>query len=288
MLADDVRAVLTLRDPIFDGGLAALVAPVGWRRLAPAGISRDGYSTARVLADDVAVPRRCLARVPAGDAEEVIHVDAFGSPVPRRYLDMGVAESTVPVPRVEAALRSGLAVLATVPAALHAVQSLVVSFHAIGAGDPSLDVSFSDPEVPFSIFVGVHEQSVPDEALRIAEAVLHEAMHLQLSLVEDVVPLVSGGHERWLSPWQGRPRPVQGMLHAIYVFRAIHSFLSAHLETLDPVASTATYVRGRLEAISCEIAGAADAVRSEELTSDGRALMRRLLDGSASPPPAVV
>ena len=55
-------------------------------------------------------------------------------------------------------------------------------------------------------------------------------MHLQLTLIEGAVPMVAGTGDTLHSPWQGRMRPVQGILHGLYVFRVIQDFHRALLE----------------------------------------------------------
>ena len=84
------------------------------------------------------------------------------------------------------------------------------------------DVSHSDPELPFAIFISLPRVSEADAAARVAEAVLHEAMHLQLTMIEHWVPLVADDVQGGYSPWKHGFRPVGGLLHGLYVFAVIH------------------------------------------------------------------
>ena len=62
------------------------------------------------------------------------------------------------------------------------------------------------------------------DALRVAESLVHEAMHLQLTLIERLLPLVEESDQTYFSPWKGTQRPPRGVLHALYVFRVLDSF----------------------------------------------------------------
>ena len=55
---------------------------------------------------------------------------------------------------------------------------------------------------------------------RVAEALVHEAMHLQLSLLERRIELVESDRTKAVafSPWRNSERDVQGVIHALYVF----------------------------------------------------------------------
>lgn len=274
MTSDDVRRALETPGPVLDPWLASVLAPVGWRRLAVAGIDRDDYSTLRALAGGSSPERVITDVVPFPARDAAVRVEAFSEGLPMRYASQGVEEARASPQRVRSSIAAGLEELAGSREATEIVAAMVQSLHPLHVADPAYDVSYSDPEVAFSIFLGIHEAPVEHEGLRIAEAMLHEAMHLQLSLAEDVVPLVAGAEERWTSPWRRQPRPAQGVLHGLYVFRAIAEFLSAVLTNGDQ--DRAAYVSCRLRTIDSEIGEAAGVAVSDDLTATGRALARRL------------
>lgn len=95
-------------------------------------------------------------------------------------------------------------------------------------------------------------------------------MHLLLSLVENVVPLVAGSSELRHSPWQRCPRPARGILHGLFVFASIRAFMSSPLliEQLD--AAESNHAAGRVPLIEEEMRGIADLLDSNDLTDDGR------------------
>jgi hypothetical protein len=110
------------------------------------------------------------------------------------------------------------------------VGCLVRSIHLLWAPRDH-DVSHSSPQLPFSIFVSIPEPTERHANLRVAESVIHESMHLQLSLLGTVEPLLGTSDSCGYSPWKRELRPVEGLLHGIYVFAVIHQVLGILAET---------------------------------------------------------
>jgi HEXXH motif-containing protein len=113
---------------------------------------------------------------------------------------------------------------------LGCVRDLVI----LEAPDEWHDVSHSEPRWPHLIFVSL-PPSTPVGDLRLAEAIVHEAMHLNLSFLESHAPLVRDDHQLY-SPWRLRPRPAGGVLHGVYVFASLLGFFEhlQHQEGLSP------------------------------------------------------
>ena len=173
-------------------------------------------------------------------------------------------------------LEEAISFLNFVPTIWPTVSTLVRSLHVIEPVEDEVDVSFSDPTVPFSIFVSVPRMWSEVAALRVAEAILHETMHLQLTLVERVVPLVVPQQAMYYSPWRDEQRDSEGILQALYVFGVIRSFLR-----LMPVrwpSPVHDHVANRLAQIDCQIEQGRYFLECDELTPDGAALVARLLD----------
>ncbi len=118
--------------------------------------------------------------------------------------------------------------ISVVPQLLSTVVGLCRSLHVILSRDIDLDISFSEPALPFSMFVSVPCSSGHYPVERLVESVIHEALHLQLSIVERVVPLTDDhrADERIFSPWKETMRGISGVLHSVYVFKNLHSFWS--------------------------------------------------------------
>jgi HEXXH motif-containing protein len=116
-------------------------------------------------------------------------------------------------------LRGALALIERLPTLAKAVSLLARCIHVLSS-HPDYDVSHSDPNLPFSIFVSVPPKDGPQTPMRLMESIIHEAMHLQLTLMERVAPMVEGVFSAH-SPWQRQLRPAQGLLHGLYVFAVI-------------------------------------------------------------------
>jgi HEXXH motif-containing protein len=160
------------------------------------------------------------------------------------------------------------AILARVPGIEDMIAALWRSTHLIHSAGPSYDASHSDPELPFSIFVSIS----PAEcyaALRLAESILHECLHLQLTLIEREVPLVEDDSWTSFSPWQQRVRPLSGLLHGTYVFASIRAFWAEQL-TAPLNDETSSYAKRRVEEIGEELDSLDACFGNEGLTPEGR------------------
>jgi len=156
------------------------------------------------------------------------------------------------------------------------VKQLIRSVHCIKALGPGYDCSHSEPSLPFSVFVSI-PYAEPDGELRLAESLLHEAMHLQLTLIERQVSLAYPDAEHGYSPWQQRQRPLLGLVHGLYVFAVIHGWLTAL--TADKMTSAAdrSYAQRRLSDINQEIAQVTALAHSTGLTPFGQVFVAGLL-----------
>jgi HEXXH motif-containing protein len=114
-------------------------------------------------------------------------------------------------------------VLTVVDGLVDTVSQLVRTVYVLHAPF-GYDVSHSDPELPFSIFVSLPQPGESDVAPRLAEAILHEAMHLQLTMIDVQIPLIADNLESAYSPWKHEIRAIGGLLHGLYVFAVVHQF----------------------------------------------------------------
>ena len=281
-----IRAALEDRSkhPWFPG-LAEPLAQVTWSRLErDIGLTRASYGTARLLRRNPREARLIVARCGVGSNRGAdgdgggIPVEILPDDLARqvaghdiRFLDTNRVVGTV-APRLEEAL----SLLNLVPTVWSTVSMLVGSLHIIDPGRDETDVSFSDPAVPFSVFVSVPPTWSEVAGLRVAEAILHEAMHLQLTLVERVVPLVLPNRGLYYSPWRDEQRNSEGILQALYVFGVIRSFLRA-IPVRQP-SLAGDHVVSRIEQIDCQIEQVRCFRECDELTSEGAALVAKLLD----------
>jgi HEXXH motif-containing protein len=112
----------------------------------------------------------------------------------------------------------------------------------------------------------------------LAEALVHEYHHQKLNAVMMLDPLVAGPTSAaiYYSPWRPDPRPLTGVLHAVYTFANILGYYVALLDR--PPATMDQTELGRCAERACTIAGHVDAGLAEldehaELTPFGQALV---------------
>ncbi|MDE1713562.1 HEXXH motif-containing putative peptide modification protein (plasmid) [Chromobacterium amazonense] len=159
-----------------------------------------------------------------------------------------------------------------VPSLYSALSQLVQRIHVLRAENDEFDISYSDPKLPFSVFVSVPATRQKYQAWRIAEGLIHEAMHLQLSLIERVVPMVDKeSHHRYYSPWRAVQRPISGVLHGLYVFGVIYEWLSL-------IDSDHQYVRERRKEIKEEVNQIKQFASSPGLTQHGGLLAAKAIN----------
>lgn len=200
-------------------------------------------------------------------------VEVLTSPLERRFEVPGARFLTgdeVSQVGVRSTLADALDELTLVPGMAEMVGHLVRRVHLLRAKDPDYDVNFSDPALPFSVFVSI--LAVPPEGYRwrLAEALLHEAGHLQLSLVERFIPLVKEGSTTFYAPWRRKQRPLRGVLHGLYVFGLIAEWMTRS-------GAPAGRVQRRVTEIRADASQLCEFPETEGLTASGATLARTIL-----------
>lgn len=177
-------------------------------------------------------------------------------------------------------IKSAILLFDLVKPADECIKKLVRSICILKQENPEIDISYSHPKVPFSIFVSLCADNSPLSNLRVAESILHEAMHLKLSLIEKVKPLIkSSANNLFFSPWREEKRPAQGILHGLFVFRAIYDFYLniSHQHKYDDDDHVLKFLTYRLEDIRSEINSINDFFANPDLLPEGKILATRLL-----------
>lgn len=160
---------------------------------------------------------------------------------------------------------------------IHAtVKSMCRSLHPLVCDMREVDVSFSDPELPFSIFVSCPPLEAQHRIERLAENIVHEALHLQLTLVERAKPLVLANADENLvySPWKKERRNLSGLIHGIYVFGNLREFW-ANIAEQTP--QSVEFGKERVTAIEAEMRNLVHVVESSKLTTSGQVLLSSYL-----------
>ncbi|MEN3331678.1 MAG: hypothetical protein V7641_1043 [Blastocatellia bacterium] len=256
-----------------------------WQELTCAlDLTPSDYATSRILSANKNALREVVMYLPTmfdnGKAEPAIAIELLTGDALRRYKSEGIrfysSEEIVKTSVLEC-IKAAFAILRCVPSLQRSVAALVRVLHIIKPENEDYDISFSEPHIPFSIFVSVPERRVRADALRVAEAIVHEAMHLQLTLLERVVPLVESARELYFSPWRDEHRTAQGILHALYVFRVIDSFLQELLPKEALPIESLDYIKGRCVQIAGQIHEINAFKGCSDLSVPGASLVRHLL-----------
>lgn len=253
-LAERIKA--SMEDPNSDPWLPELTSDLAaraWDRLhRDIGLTPDNYGTERVLSRSIFAPREIITSLktcPSTCATApTISIEVLTQECAVKYQEQGVSfyspDEILHSP-VLSCFEEALAIINQVPSLMRTAAALVRSLHVIKPEDADYDVSFSEPHVPFSIFISVPEKRIANDALRVAEAVIHEAMHLQLTLIEQSVQLVLSDRKEYFSPWRGEHRTAQGVLHALYVFAVIDCLIANFQSRSFLPIKSAEYLKGR-------------------------------------------
>lgn len=275
-----------LGDSLWLPDLTMELVEAGWRDLyRTAGLSPDAYGTARVIAQDASAPRKIIARVPMTSGAQCLprelQIENLDPIFIRRYeqadvnfystQDLGALDVSV---QIEEAIN----VLKHTPSLYTTVATLVRTIHVLDPRDDEYDVSFSEPHIPFSIFTSIPRRSSINSPLRLAEAIVHEAMHLQLTLIEQIAPLVVESGLKYLSPWRREFRASGGVLHALYVFRVIDAFLMKLPNCAPLVEGNLDHVRDRRDQIARQVGEIKTFRECPELTPFGSTFVGHLLN----------
>ena len=247
----------------------------GWGEMEHYGFTPTNYGTHRWLLRDPAVERICSMSVHIDESRECC-IESLPASSRTSYEDAGLVFAKDFSAEVALGVfQSAFSLIALVPSLHSTIAEFLRSVHILESIGVDYDVSHSDPCVPFSVF-----SSVPPATgmgrLRLAESIIHECMHLQLTIAEDVLPFVETPKVRLYSPWRQTLRPVGGVLHAFYVFTVVHEFFKALSLRKSLTSEESDFVRRRCRQIIIEAKQVPFFSSVGGLTDDGRSLMRYL------------
>ena len=272
-------------------GLPEALRQVGVAELLnPCGLAFESYGTGRMMARSADEVRQTIGAVrpPHGETGGSVLLECL-PPRARAGLeaaglslrDAGPSAVSASIDALKQARRIVHAVWPELSASVH---YLVRCVHLLEARSPEFDCSYSRPDLPFSVFLSVPDHRARAGIERLAEALVHETMHLQLSLVERRIPLIEPARAGTaaFSPWRGGERPVRGVLHALYVFVVVQRLWRRACRR-PPCGLDRQFARARAHAIRGEVREARHLAASPGLSRAGRQLVRNLLTlGGAS------
>ena len=206
----------------------------------------ERYGTARWLAGSPTSAQPVGETVQIGSHQALIEY----LPVDTQRLYDGLDYASADNLNCRAELESSFALLNRLPSLADSIGRVVKAVHPLQA-PRNHDVSHSTPELPFSVFVSIPGGDELDSTARLAESLIHEAMHLQLTLVDLVEPLAQNDAVTGYSPWKEEDRPVTGLLHGVYVFAVIDQAFSTLAETDEALG---LYYKKRRGSIQDEVA----------------------------------
>ena len=277
-----INAFLEEPFPLWESDLTTDLVAAQWESFREYRICPENYSTAKGLYwyRKLAMPEMSL--IMGTDASDGIQLEMPQEILSNFYEETGLEPIPIDsfdVVNIPQKLKNALALLGQVPGMINCLTKLVKAIQVLRQDDPEIDTSHSDPQIPFSIFVSVCEDNSLISNLRVAESILHEAMHLKLTLIEKHIDLiVPDTQETFYSPWRDEQRPVRGVLHGLFVFSAVSQFYSSVKSEFVADNETSRFIKFRSNEINNEIKAIADFNNNPGLTLEGSALAETLIN----------
>ena len=264
--------------PPFECSLPAVLREYGERALFKShALTRETYSTESVLVNSSPRSTPALKMTPFARRSRLL-CDSDSVELVRYAKEHGHElasdnEANRAISHIEVALSE---VIGSYPFLLNAVSELVWCCHIVHPRSDEYDVSFSDPAIPFSIFVSAPARTDRSSVLRVAENLVHETMHLQLTLFEGLCALVNiASTWRMRSPWKRDQRPAQGLMHGLYVYSVLRWLWRQVSETTQNRIEREFALR-RTADIDEEVLAIRALEESPALTEEGRHFLRQL------------
>ena len=157
-----LEALARPTEPWFPG-LARPLTEAAWWEYKHRGFDSANYGTHRWLCNDPKAMRMEVAAF--GNAFECV-IEKLPASTRARYEDRGLAFSESTSAADVAAVRSALSLVALLPSLRETISAYSRALHILKAPGSDFDVSHSDPEVPFSVFVSI-PPSCPEAKLRL-------------------------------------------------------------------------------------------------------------------------
>ncbi len=229
LLIDRVKKYITQPFPLWEGEVTEALVQNKWLELRNQGLKNQyEYSTTRFV-NDFSVPLETKVQITEGNHDKAIFLETISLDSFQNFYE---EHGLVPLSNLEIettdALRKiqcAMGFIDLVSPAHFSIINLVRAIQVLKQESEEFDLSYSHPHIPFTIFVSVCKDDSAISNLRVAESILHEAMHLKLTLIEEVVPLTFVDSEiLFYSPWRDQQRPVKGVIHGLFVFKAIEEF----------------------------------------------------------------
>jgi len=274
-----VRKFVNSPHPLWETELTKLLVRAKWQELKEVGIlNEQNYTTSRSLKSNYRLAQN--SELIIEQAGQRIFLEASSIDLIDFYKAHGLSVYNIAELekyQVFSKLKKALMLFQGLGHSDSCIIALVRSIQGLKQDDKEIDISYSHPNIPFSIFVSVCEDQSTISNLRVAESILHESMHLKLTLIENTIPLVKpGANNLFFSPWREEQRPAGGILHGLFVFKAIFNFYS-DIKNKFKTDETLKYIKNREDQIAFEIQELKNFNDCSDLTEYGAILTKNLL-----------
>lgn len=264
--------------PLWDEGIANLLIDYKWdNSLKDIFKTRDDYNIAGCVLKEGTKKEKTLPLIETGNKIQIV----FPSDKLKSFYDehgLITDDMNVCFDEKVKKINKAINILGKVEHLKPFIFQLVKSIQIIEPEHTDTDISYSHPDIPFSIFFSLCEDKSAISDLRVAESILHETMHLYLTLIEDIIPMVRPNDENlFYSPWRDEERPLKGVFHGLFVFKAILDFYTIVLKR-SFIIEVNEYLSNRISAIKREINLIKAFPQSKGLTIAGQKLSSMLLN----------
>jgi HEXXH motif-containing protein len=277
---EEIQRFLNAPLPLWETDLTAKLVEGKYQELTNIGIvNKQSYSTGRALGFSDAAPNKQFL---FSNQEAVVYMEKFDKETLADFYEehglLPITERTIIKAKAASQLKDALIILSLIPECIACVTDLVNCIQVVASEGPEYDTSYSHPKLPFTIFVSVCEDDSLNARLRVAESILHEAMHLKLSLIQEEIELVKPNTTAtFFSPWRNVPRPLMGVLHGIFVFRAIQDFFKLIKDDSQLANRECNFAAYRISDIATDFQALQYFTNQKDLTKDGASLSTNLL-----------
>lgn len=271
---------LSMAKTPWDKELLYYLNEISWDQLfALNGITPESYRTIRLITNTENIESIDLLAIDLRKEKKKITIELLPNEVTKDFgLDFANKEEITLRTKecIEEAINQYIYLC---PDLYSSIESFVSIIHIVKAENDDYDISFTDPEIPHSIFISVPKMKNTKSVLRVAESIVHETMHLQLTLLEKIIPMVTSGDSpsTYYSPWKGPNRQARGLLHAIYVFKTILDFWKKVIDSTDD-ATVHAFAKVRCEEIEQQLKETSNFAGSSDLTIEGRQFIKRIYE----------
>ncbi len=265
--------------PLWETTLTHQLVQQQWAELKGKGFtSSEDYSTARVWLNKPSLKLDKRKPIPKSS----FCVEMPSAQLQWFYDEHGLellTENEIETDAVLLKLNKAFSILRLIDPIYDCITDLVQAIHILRQPDADIDLSYSHPQIPFSIFISVCNDDSVISNLRVAESILHEAMHLKLTLIENNVSLIKPNTKNlYYSPWREELRPIQGVLHGLFVFRAIYEFYKRIINEFSNYHELNKFLITRIDDIIIEINQLVDLKKNKFLDKNGRKFITNLME----------